>query len=279
MTKKRKPLERKLQKELKERYAPVIADITSVEERDQYLRSCNDVYSCFILEKLESEGNINPPCREPAPIVDGDRVVHQDEFPQLPLESHHIIPRFCGGSDKPWNRITLSYFDHSYAHAIRYQAYGEEGDRLSLIFRTEFKKFATNEDRIAAQAKSLETRRRLQVGIHDPAVQSASGKKGGRRWTQSKRDALETRLSPVFRAARATGMTWIHKSGASCDIQPDGVQIPMDMVELLHSEHSYPEGTNMRAVPGALLKVIRGERQQNHGWRVEMGENVDLSEN
>ena len=234
------------EKVLLERYAPLLEKLKSsadpLKERNQYLPNCNDEYTSFILEKLESQGDT-------------------DRSEELLFEIHHIIPRACGGPDEPWNIIRLTYLDHNLTHEARYSAYGEKNDRLAVLFR----KSVSQRDRENYLQRSLETRRREQLGIHNPAVQSKSGKKGGNTWTEKKRDALEDRLSEEFKTARTAGMKWTHKNGITCNMKPNQVHFPMDLVELLHAAVPYSDGTNLKSVPGALQKVLRKKRQSNHG--------------
>ena len=238
--------------ELRQKYAPVIASITSSLERDKYLQDCDDKYTRFILKKLqENERN---------------EVTSIDQL----YEIHHIIPRCCGGPEYSWNKIRLLFSDHREAHAIRFQTYGEECDRLALLLGRN----VTVQYRKDQLEESLRVRRERKVGIHDPAVQSASGKKGGAVWTQNKRDGVESKLSPVFVAARAAGMKWTHISGVTCYIKPGDIQLPMDLVERLAAKVPFSEGTNLKSVPGSLLKVIKKTRIKHANWSVEIGDNV-----
>lgn len=49
-------------------------------------------------------------------------------------EKHHIVPRHSGGSDNHDNLVSLLPEEHYMAHLIRYKAYGERKDFLSVRF-------------------------------------------------------------------------------------------------------------------------------------------------
>lgn len=43
-----------------------------------------------------------------------------------PAESHHIIPKCLGGSDKKWNRVSLTPEEHYVAHMLLRRIYPQE---------------------------------------------------------------------------------------------------------------------------------------------------------
>jgi hypothetical protein len=51
------------------------------------------------------------------------------------LRYHHIIPKFVRDDLKwrGWNQIILSYDDHTEAHRIRYEVYGDVQDAMMLL--------------------------------------------------------------------------------------------------------------------------------------------------
>ena len=120
---------------LKSSYEPIRNKIHSIEERNEYLRQCNDNYTLFILDKLAEKPNLN---------VAGELI-----------EIHHIIPKACGGPETEWNKMRLTYSEHEKAHELRFQAYKEENDRRALLFR----KNVNDSQRRAFLKKSLVTRR------------------------------------------------------------------------------------------------------------------------
>ena len=227
--------------QLKKAYEPIIVKINSAKDRDNYLRKLDDDYTRFILKKLSEKTDKNQS-----------------------IEIHHIIPLACGGPDEDWNRMELSYSDHTQAHAIRWGTYKEENDSRSLNFRSNI----SETDRKEYLARSLETRRKQKVGIHNPTVQSDLGKRGGAKQTQAKREAMESKLSPEFVAARNAGMIWFHKSGVKCIMEPHSILLPQDMYSLLNAAYSFPEDANKKSIPGGLLKVIKQIRKTHYGWSV-----------
>lgn len=227
--------------QLKKAYEPIIVTINSAKNRDAYLSKLDDDYTRFILKKLSEKTDKNES-----------------------MEIHHIIPLACGGPDQDWNRIKLTYSDHTQAHSIRWETYKEENDSRSLKFRSNI----SETERKEYLERSLETRRKLKVGIHNPTVQSDLGKRGGAKQTQAKREGHESKLSPEFVTARNAGMIWTHKSGVKCLMEPHSILLPQDMYSLLNAASPFPEDANEKSIPGGLLKVIKQIRKTHHGWSV-----------
>lgn len=50
------------------------------------------------------------------------------------LETHHIVPKHCGGSNSPDNLIRLSRKDHILAHFYRWISYESQKDRIAYYF-------------------------------------------------------------------------------------------------------------------------------------------------
>jgi len=44
------------------------------------------------------------------------------------FHKHHIIPRYKGGSDAPYNLVLLHPIDHAIAHLVRFKIYGNPAD-------------------------------------------------------------------------------------------------------------------------------------------------------
>lgn len=124
----------------------------------------------------------------------------------------------------------------------------------------------SEESRTEFLKKSLETRRRLRVGIHNPEIQSQLGKRGGAKQTQAKREGMESKLSTEFKQARNAGMVWTHKSGAKCIMEPHSILLPQDMYTLLNELVPFSEKTPKREIPGGLVKVIKQIRKTYHDW-------------
>ena len=47
--------------------------------------------------------------------------------------THHIIPRYAGGSDDPSNLVELTITEHAEAHKKLYEEYGKEEDKLAWL--------------------------------------------------------------------------------------------------------------------------------------------------
>jgi hypothetical protein len=51
--------------------------------------------------------------------------------PSIYLETHHIIPKFEGGTNDPKNLVRLTFNDHTTAHLIRWIVYKNEKDKTA----------------------------------------------------------------------------------------------------------------------------------------------------
>ena len=103
-------------------------------------------------------------------------------------------------------------------------------------------------------------------------MQSRSGKKGGTKQTEKKREAMESKLSEEFLKARKTGMVWPHKNGARCIIESNDKLLPQDLALRLEKVFPFPEGINRRDLAGSLVKVIKQQRNTNYGWSVTINQ-------
>lgn len=93
-------------------YDKIVQSIDCFESRNEYLRACNDLYTCFIIKKLADQKNVakRKINRDLSSLTDktefstfdiprlAPKVIVQIEHDYI--EVHHIIPRACGGPDK-----------------------------------------------------------------------------------------------------------------------------------------------------------------------------------
>jgi hypothetical protein len=89
------------------------AELPSESEIQQKVESGQNPYLDFIKEAA----------------IRAQRALQQN--PDFYVETHHIIPRFEGGTDDPSNLVVLTYNDHTLAHYIRWLVYGKKQDKLA----------------------------------------------------------------------------------------------------------------------------------------------------
>jgi hypothetical protein len=93
-------------------------------------------------------------------------------------ECHHIIPSNCGGPDEPRNLVFVTYAEHALLHELRYEVYGEQGDKIAALSRKStpenFKAFKAERARLGH-----ETMKRQNKAFYNSEIQQANGKKSG----------------------------------------------------------------------------------------------------
>lgn len=200
-----------------------------------------------------------------------DTVRNKVYLPNTPLELHHILPKFAGGTNAKENLILLSVEDHTKAHYLRYEQYGEKGDRLAYLLREKM----TNKAAIIWRELGIATRKKKKIGFWDSEWQRVQGKKGGPKGGKANtalQFAARSKVGKTFgsqvgksrqkdklRQALTHTMIWCHKTGIV-------VEIP--------SQETWQMVTNKlnEVVPDAirnstsLIKVLYGERKQMYGW-------------
>ena len=206
-----------------------------------YLEECNDSYTNFIIEKLKEKKSKEP----------------------FVTEVHHIFPKSIGGPELPWNEIYLSIEDHTEAHALRAEVYGQTPDVLAVRMRLS----QSAEARRIFLQKSIDTRRVLGITVFDPGFQSRAGKIGGSIFSEEKSEKWAEKMNPSSREAFANTMIWKHKSGEILTFPPGTIERPQYLARALHQ--AVPFKSNKIAekdAPGALSKVMKGTRQSYSGW-------------
>lgn len=243
---------------LKEKYQDVIKSVESREDFLKYLKEENNTYSFFILGKFEDQETFIENCLNPA--------FKNENLPEV----HHIIPTSCGGPNLPWNRIMLFRLDHIKAHRLRSECYGETIDELAMNMLTN----VSNKSIRMGREKSLLTRQTMQVGIHDPLVQRASGKKGGAVKSLAKDAKFEEKVTEPFLTLREQELTFFFRnesSGKIVVIPPNTLTLPKDIVPYLHAVEPFTQAQiDSGNIPGGLAKVYKGQRASHLGWQVKV---------
>lgn len=91
-------------------------------------------------------------------------------------EIHHIIPQSSGGPDDQWNLLPVTFHEHKELHALRYEVYGEEGDRVASMSRNEIRAYTKEQKREAAK-RGHETMRNLGIGFYNSEMQREFGRR------------------------------------------------------------------------------------------------------
>lgn len=173
-------------------YSTIMAHITTVEERNLYLKDCNDVYTNFFLSRVDTLS-----------------------IPGKTYEIHHIIPRALGGSNDKWNLISLTYQDHFKAHEFRYVAYHEYVDNLFLRLCTN----QTLNKRKLMIAASHISQKENKSGFYNSRNQSVNGKKGRIKQTQKKIDKYREKFSEPVKHVFSKYMLWVNRTNKKRDNQ------------------------------------------------------------
>jgi hypothetical protein len=102
--------------------------------------------------------------------------------PNFYVETHHIIPRFEGGSNDPSNLVVLTYNDHAIAHYIRWIVYAKKQDKLAYEFMigqsVDIRKERASLGGSIGGPIAQQQHKERGVGWFDSKGQSERGKKG-----------------------------------------------------------------------------------------------------
>lgn len=129
------------------------------------------------------------------PNVYNDKVLHfidrqnlsQEEWSSFD-EKHHIIVNTAGGPDEIWNLIPVTYAEHKELHQLRYEAYGEEGDRVASLSREEMHIYQ-KEQKTEASKRGHATQKEKKLGFFNSEVQAELGRRSASLGKTPKRDA------------------------------------------------------------------------------------------
>lgn len=173
------------------------------------------------------------------------------------IEMHHIIPLHAGGPEfEAWNKIKLSFEDHTHAHFLLASCYKSQNDNYVYIWRSGLTQEARRKQRKYAQTKSV---------FLDPNMQSEFGKKGGRVWNERRLKSSINKQSYVINQAFSNGMIWYIKSkNTFIQINPSQFNLLSELVIYLKSFSlkTFTRATIKKSLPNALSKVLSGQSIQ-----------------
>jgi len=212
------------------------ATITSRELLIQHLKTENNNYTNFILQKLTE-----------APLNLDD------------CEKHHIIPRHCGGPDARWNLIYLSSDDHKKAHALRYDVYRESGDGLALKFWENAPLNTLEAKRLRAQWTQAYCKEQKKA-FFSSEQQSINGKKGGAVKSEEKTKSYIKKLQ--------AGTIWSHPLLTEDLIVPanklrliiEFKKVFADALGININQYSFID-LKTASFSSSVAKVLKGERK------------------
>jgi len=109
---------------------------------------------------------------------------------------HHIVPKHHykkhklnkATLDLPENLVPVNYADHIKAHQLRYEVYGERGDKIAVMFLTKNKEEALKQRQILGGEASNKIFREKKMFMHSNAFQKEMAAR-----SMAKDNALETR--------------------------------------------------------------------------------------
>jgi hypothetical protein len=201
-------------------------------------------------------------------------------------ETHHILPKFAGGSNKPDNLIRLPVRIHILAHLIRFLEFGELKDYNVFLFRknTLGWDLTTHGKRMAARNKLL------KLTFWDPNVQSELGKRGGTKGgLANTKKQFQARQKVGLEYGRTVGLsnqkdelkrtlacTLLFESTVNPSIQVPifPCSVTMDIVrelnKVLEARGLDSLKIDMERVKngGAFYNLLKGKKKQVYGWKI-----------
>jgi hypothetical protein len=234
-----------------------------------YLQEENNVYTNYILEKLETRL-----------IPEDVKTLHGE-----PVQSHHIIPYHMGGINSSFNRIRLTVSEHETAHKFHYLAYKQFGDYNYLHMKnlTGTEEIPINpeyENRIRENAiRGGETQRQQQIGIFAPNAAQKAGLISGQREKSRahKLSSQNQRCDTTRSLLNITGSKWTHQqTGTVVILPPSPTMLMRDVKQALatalpmgHHNRVQLEkntGKNKTTQINHLAKLIKNKK--NRGTKV-----------
>jgi len=190
------------------------------------------------------------------------------------LERHHIRPKHAGGGDEKENIILCNAEDHMLAHAYRFMAFGEKGDRAAYLLR----KNQTTEARQVMQELAIEANRKKGNLFWNNEWQRKQGLKGGFLGGSANTAAQflarravgllhgpivgRSRQSEHLKACLTRRIVWRHKDTISLEI------IPCDTWAAVVAQLNVAVPDSIRNET-SLIKMLYGERKQMYGWKID----------
>jgi len=214
-------------------------NIQTGKEIEDYFENTKNPYTDFISQKQKERSDHS--------ILDSNKA----------YELHHKIPKHAGGTDIPENLILLSFEDHTFAHQLLFQVYGNFYDYCAYNMRI---------------GKNSEARKALQKAV----VEQMKLQKQGRFNSENQRKcAIQNKgkkkphsKTEYMRAACQKGMIWVCENGNRVRIEPNSCQGPGQIVELLlfgfsqSQQQNYVKNKSKSFIYSGVVKLIVGWRDK-----------------
>lgn len=224
-----------LSMEQKNFYSTLPNNLTTGEEICSYFKTTNNAYTAFILLK-ESE-----------------KVWVCDN---TGFEIHHKIPRHANGTDISENCIPLSFENHTYAHKLLYEVYGNYYDFCAYNMRVG----KTAEGQRAFRLGVVNQMKKLKEGRFNSENQRACGLQN--KGISKKPHAKNKYVFVAFQK----GMFWISSTGEEIHIPPGSMKGVGQLSERLLFAFSEKQ-KNDYATRGSRSYIYVGLNKILSGWR------------
>lgn len=168
---------------------------------------------------------------------------------------------------------TLTPKEHEDIHLLRYECYGSEYDRTSVILR-EQTNLTTEQVRLERIKMSHVTNQKNKTGFYSSDVQRENGKKGGKVQTPLKVEKHKKKQKPEVANALAKGTVWKHPLLNEPLVVPGGkVELVCDFKQVFLD--ALPEGddkeklkkVNKYDFTSTLGKVFHNERRGLYNFK------------
>ena len=217
----------------------IFPSIHTAKELFSYLSNSNNIYTEYIKSKISRPKNLCP----------------------IPIEQHHIIPKFAGGCNQKWNLIPLGIEEHTHAHELRAIVYGQLGDILCCRMRK-----SSDSQKLRLQLSHLSQRKTLK-GFWNSEIQRQNGRKGGKRQTAKKKLSYTRKLHPLVATAFCHTMVWKHPSYEhDIIIKPNTFSLVKELALYLNSKVTFDHA--LTTSTSGLARVIKGERYSFKKWKL-----------
>lgn len=206
------------------------------EELDRYLKTKKNSYTDFILKK-QATG-----------YAENSRL---DKI----FEKHHIQPTYMGGFNYSSNIIELSYEDHTLAHQLLFECYGNRYDKAVWKMRSGL----TSEARREISIANVEKARIERTGRFSSELQRELG-------SRSKKPRKPFAKNAFIVSALQKVMVWVHADGSKYTIEGYDMESPFQVATFL-SDKCSEEMRNAFKLKGSQSYLYTGVVKILTGWR------------
>nr|YP_009773687.1 putative HNH homing endonuclease [Uronema confervicola]QIZ74187.1 putative HNH homing endonuclease [Uronema confervicola] len=253
----KKDKKKKIFKSTTKRVPECFKNIVDKHSMIEYLVKNKNSYNNFILQKLEEQRQLIQDCKEL----------------NLATEVHHIIPKSLGGVNENWNTVTLTTSDHTLAHQLRYEVFGDIQDELASRLRSQ-STVSSREAQLERIRLSHKSTRKNQTGFFSSEQQAKNGRKGGAAKSESNTLKHFKKLSPLVQEKIKKGLVFRHKDlKENVIIPPSTTFLPTNLLDIFLQKlpetskyYNSLKNINKYSFSSSLGKVLREERKTYLGF-------------